>query len=73
MPDLKSLISQMETAATKDEQSKAEFETNPIAMIEKVLGVDLPDDVVEKIIAAVKTKITADQVAGAASLLKKLF
>ena len=42
-------------------------------MIEKFLGVDLPDDIVEKVIEGVKAKITIDQVADIAGALKGLF
>ena len=38
-----------------------------------MLGVDLPDEIVEKIIDGVKAKITVDQISDAASFLKKLF
>ena len=41
--------------------------------VEKVLGVDLPDDLVEKVIDGVKAKMTVDNIADAASFLKKLF
>ena len=41
--------------------------------MEKVLGVDLPDDVIEKIVAGVKAKISIDKVSDVADVLKKLF
>ena len=41
--------------------------------IEKLLGVDLPDDIVEKIIDGVKAKMAVDSVADIAGKLKKLF
>lgn len=42
-------------------------------MIEKVIGVDLPDDVVMKIVDGVKAKLTMDNVSKAADTLKGLF
>lgn len=42
-------------------------------MIEKLAGVDLPDDIVEKIIDGVKAKLTAENIADAAGKLKGLF
>ena len=42
-------------------------------VIEKLIGVDLPDDVVEKIIDGVKAKMTVDNVSKIAGALKGLF
>ena len=38
---------------------------------EKVLGIDLPDDMMEKIIDGVKAKLSLDQAAGLFSAAKK--
>lgn len=38
--------------------------------LESVLGVDLPDDVVNQVIQGVKAKLTADNVSGAVDALK---
>ena len=42
-------------------------------VVEKVLGVDLPDDVVNGVVEGVKAKISVDKVSGIADSLKKLF
>lgn len=52
---------------------KEEFEKEPVIVIEKFIGVDLPDDVVEKIIDGVKAKMTVDNVSKLAGALKGLF
>ena len=52
---------------------KKEFEKEPVKVIEKLIGVDLPDDVVEKIIDGVKAKMTVDNVSKIAGVLKDLF
>ena len=57
----------------KNPNIKEEFEKEPVKVIEKVLGVDLPDDIVEKIIDGVKAKLTADKLSGLAGKLKNLF
>ena len=49
------------------------IEKEPVKVIEKLLGVDLPDDVVEKIIDGVKAKLTVDKVSDIAGALKGLF
>ena len=71
--DIKELIEQMTARLTTDETMKEFFAKDPIKTVENVLGVDLPDEIIEKIVAGVKAKLTADQIAGAASFLKKLF
>ena len=50
-----------------------QFQKNPIQAVESVLGVDLPDDVISKIVDGVKAKISVDKVSGAVDALKKLF
>ena len=60
--------------AIKDSESlKKQFDKEPVKVIEKFLGVDLPDEIVEKVIDGVKAKITLDQVADVAGVLKGLF
>ena len=71
--DIKELIEKLAESILNDEALKAKFAKEPIKAVEQVLGVDLPDDVIEKVIAGVKAKISVDQIADAASLLKKLF
>ena len=49
------------------------FEKDPVKVIEQKLGVDLPDDVVEKVVDGVKAKLGADKLSGALGAFKKLF
>ena len=56
-----------------NDKIKEQFAKEPVKVIEKFLGVDLPDDIVEKVIEGVKAKITIDQVADIAGALKGLF
>ncbi len=58
---------------TKDENLMKEFKTDPIKAVEKVIGKDLPDDAVEKIIDGVKAKMSADKAGDMLSSIKKLF
>ena len=71
--DIKELIEKLAESVLNDEAIKAKFTKDPIKAVEQVLGVDLPDDIVEKVIDGVKAKITVDQISDAASFLKKLF
>ncbi len=71
--DIKEKIEELVEKVTKDEEVKKLFQTDPVKAVEKVLGVDLPDEQVEKIVDGVKAKLTGDQVADAVDALKGLF
>ncbi len=71
--DIKEQITQVIERVAKDDGLRSEFQKDPIKAVEQVLGVDLPDEAIEKIIQGVKAKLTADKVAGAVDSLKKLF
>ncbi len=71
--DIKEQISKMVEEVSKNPGMKEQFEKEPVKVIEKVIGIDLPDDVVTKIIDGVKAKLTMDNVSKAADALKGLF
>ena len=71
--DIKEKIESVIEKIKKDPSIKEEFEKDPVKAIEKVLGVDLPDDMIEKIVDGVKAKLTVDSISGVADKLKKLF
>lgn len=57
---------------SKDKDLKETFEKNPAKAIEKVIGIDLPDDKVNDVVDAVKAKLTLDVVGDLlGGLLKK--
>ena len=58
---------------TKDKELQELFKKDPVKAVEKVLGVDLPDDVVNKVVDGVKAKLSVDKAAGVVDSLKKLF
>lgn len=71
--DIKEKIADIVEEIKKNPNIKEDFEKEPVKVIEKLVGVDLPDDVVEKIIDGVKAKLTLDNVSDAADKLKGLF
>ena len=71
--DIKEKISDTIEKIVKDDDLREQFKKDPVKAVEKVLGVDLPDDVIEKIIDGVKAKITLDKVDDVLGALKKLF
>ena len=70
--DIKAQIEALVKKITSDPDLMKQFKTEPTKAVEKVLGVDLPDDAVEKIIAGVKAKIAADGAQNLLGGLKKL-
>ena len=56
-----------------DKELMEQFKKDPIKAAEKILGVDLPDDIIEKVVAGVKAQITAESAKDVMGALKKLF
>lgn len=71
--DIKEKIESIVKKIKKDPDIKKDFEKEPVKTVEKLLGVNLPDDVIEKIIDGVKAKMTADSISDVADKIKKLF
>ena len=71
--DIKAKINELVEKIKSDPKMLADFKSEPVKVMEKLLGVDLPDDVVEKIIDGVKAKITLDKAGDMLGSLKKLF
>ena len=71
--DIKGQIDKIIEEVSKNPNIKEQFEKEPVKVIEKIIGIDLPDDVVMKIIDGVKAKLTGDGVSKAADALKGLF
>lgn len=71
--DIKGQINKMLEEVSKNPNMKEQFEKEPVKVIEKVIGIDLPDDVVMKIIEGVKAKLAVDNVSKAADALKGIF
>ena len=71
--DVKELIEKLVDKIKDNDSIKEQFEKEPVKVIEKFLGVDLPDEIIEKVIDGVKAKITLDKVSDVAGALKGLF
>ena len=71
--DMKEKVEAIIEEIKNNPKIKEEFEKEPVKVIEKFIGMDLPDDMVEKIIDGVKAKITVDNVSKIAGALKDLF
>ena len=71
--DIKAKIEQVVSKLLSDKNLLNKFNTNPVAVIEELVGVDLPDDLVNQIIDGIKAKITVEQVGNVLGGLGKLF
>ena len=67
--EIKALIAQLAEKVGEDEELQKKFKKDPIKTVEELTGVDLPDDLMEKVIDALKAKLTLDDLNVA---LKKL-
>lgn len=59
--NLKKIVKNLIEEIRKDGKLGEQFEKEPVKVIENVVGRDLPDEVVEKIIAAVKANVNIDK------------
>lgn len=68
--DIKELIKKAVDSISEDKSLQEKFQMDPVKALEGILGVDLPDDVVNQVVQGVKAKLTADNVSGAVDALK---
>jgi hypothetical protein len=73
MEMIKEKIQQVVDKLLTDKTLMKRFEKNPVPVIEELLGVDLPDDLVNQIIEGVKAKISLEKVGDALNALGGLF
>ena len=71
--NIKEQIDKVINEVSKNPDIKEQFEKEPVKVIEKIIGVDLPDDVVMKIVDGVKAKLTMDSVSKVTDTLKGVF
>ncbi len=72
----KNLLNNVDEIVDKIKSNKdllEKFEKDPVTALESIVGIDLPNDQVEKIIDAVKAKLTVDELGSAIGTLGKLF
>ena len=69
--DIKEKIEEVVGKIKNDPKTMEEFKKDPVKAIEGLTGIDLPDDMVDKVVTGVKAKLTADKLGDAAGLFKK--
>ncbi len=71
--DIQKIITEAVKALTENEELLKEFNKNPGKTLEKKLGIDLPDEQINAVVAGIKAKLGLDDVMDAASKLMGLF
>ncbi len=60
--DIKEKIEELVAKIQGDKDVAAKFQKDPVAAIEGLLGVDLPDEQMEKLVEGIKAKIKLDDI-----------
>ena len=71
--DIKAKISEIVDKIKNDPSLKEDFSKDPEKTIEKLLGVDIPDGIADKVVDGVKAKLSGDALSGLAGKIKGLF
>ena len=62
MAQLKDKIDDIVEKIKADKNIAADFQRDPIATVEKLIGIDLPNDQLEAVVNGIKAKIDLDKV-----------
>ncbi|MBQ6945706.1 MAG: hypothetical protein IJN43_15505 [Ruminococcus sp.] len=60
--DIKEKIEELVSKIKNDKDFGDDFKKDPVKAVESVLGIDLPDEQIEKVIDGVKSKIKLDDI-----------
>ena len=71
--DIKEKINEIVDKVKNDKDFAKKFKDDPIKAIESVIGIDLPDDQIEKVVDAVKAKVNLDSIGDKLGALGGLF
>lgn len=71
--DIKAEITKIVDKIKNDDDLLEKFKKDPVKAVEGIIGVDLPDDIIEKVVDGVKAKISLDKAGDLLNGLKKLF
>ncbi len=61
--DIQKIITDVVAKLTADDNLLENFQKNPTKVLEKLVGVDLPDDKIDPIIEGIKAKLNLDDLA----------
>ena len=73
MEDIKAKVEELVKKLQADKNLQAQFKENPVKAVESLLGVDLPDEAIQNIVAGVKAKLNLDALGDQLGALGNLF
>lgn len=62
--DIMEKITELVDKIQKDQSLVEKFKKDPVPTVEALLGIDLPDDQIQKIVDGIKAKISVDTISG---------
>ncbi len=68
--DVKEQITKAVDRITKDKQLQEQFQKEPVKALESILGIDLPEEVIDQVVKGVKAKLTTDELSDSVDALK---
>jgi len=71
--DIKKMIEDVVEKIRKNPELLKKFNDEPVPVLEQLLGVDLPDELVEQLIDGIKAKLAMDKVGDVLGGLGSLF
>lgn len=60
--DIKEKIDELVSKVKNDKNFSKKFKENPVKAVEGVIGMDLPDEQINKIVDAIKAKVSLDDI-----------
>ena len=71
--DIKAKIDEIVEKIKSDKTLMSRFQKDPIPTVEGLIGIDLPDDLIQKVVEGVKAKINLESIGDLFGNVKKLF
>ena len=71
--DIMEKVEELVKKIKNDKDLLAKFEKDPVSVLEKLLGVDLPNDQLNQLVDGVKAKLAVDNIGDALGALGGLF
>lgn len=71
--DIKEKIEELIEKIKNDEDLLKNFKKDPVATVEELIGIDLPNDQIEKLVDGIKAKINLDNIGDVLGGIGSLF
>lgn len=62
--ELKEKLEELVKKISSDKELLSKFQKDPVSTIESIIGVDLPNDQIEKLVEGIQAKISLDKIGG---------